>query len=88
MSHVVVCPRIAVAKLPPGLIPTKYFEAMEHNQQLSSCCRHPENHEVEARKSSEAETAPDIYIFHCGCGRLHTRFCLGGGDQRPFWEIG
>ena len=86
MTHVLACPRIAVAKLPPGLIPAKYIEALEQNQQIASCCRHPESHDVEAFKSNENEKVPDIYIFHCTCGRKHRRFCVGGGDARPFWE--
>lgn len=85
MSHP-ACPRITVAKL-GNLIPTKYIEALEHNQQIASCCRHPENHEIEAFKSHPDEKAPDIYIFHCTCGKQHRRFCIGGGDIRPFWEV-
>jgi hypothetical protein len=81
-----VCPRQPVNKL-KHLFPPKYLEAMEHNQQIASCCRHPENHEVEAFKSKPEEKAPDIYVFHCTCGRKHTRFCLGGGDVRPVWEV-
>lgn len=86
MSHVQACPRIKVAKL-GNLLPTKYLEALEHNQQISSCCRHPENHDIEAFKSTPDQTAPDIYIFHCHCGKQHRRFCIGGGDVRPFWEV-
>lgn len=83
-----VCKRHPVAKL-QGLIPAKFFEALEHNQLLSSCCRHPENHDIEAFRSRAEEEAPDVYVFHCnGCGRQHRRFCLGGGDERPFWEVG
>lgn len=81
------CKRYPVAKL-RGLIPQKYFEALEHNQMLRSCCRHPENHDIEAFKSRAEEAAPDVYVFYCPCGKKHRRFCLGGGDQRPFWEIG
>ena len=96
MPHHVACPRYPVAKL-GSLIPTKYIEALEHNQQISSCCRHPENHEIEALYSSDADRdkgIPDIYIFHCTCGRKHRRFCMGGNhigtgavDARPFWEV-
>lgn len=86
MSHVQACPRIKVAKL-GNLLPAKYLEALEHNQQIASCCRHPENHEIEAFKSKPEEAAPDIYILHCVCGKQHRRFCLGGGDVRPFWEV-
>jgi hypothetical protein len=81
------CKRYPVAKL-KRLIPDRFLEALEHNQMLQSCCRHPENHEVEAFKSRTEETAPDVYVFHCvSCGRQHRRFCIGGGDIRPFWEI-
>lgn len=85
--QVLACKRYPVAKL-KGLIPQKYIEALEQNQMLRSCCRHPENHEIEAWKSRAEEAAPDVYIFHCSCGRKHRRFCVGGGDERPFWEIG
>lgn len=84
--QVVECPRIPVAKL-GDLIPTKFIEALEQNQKIESCCRHPENHDIEALKSSEAETVPDIYIFHCTCGRQHRRFMCGGNDIRPWWEV-
>lgn len=67
------------------VIPQRYFEALEHNQQIASCCRHPENHEIEALKSNPDEPAPDIYIFHCQCGRKHRRFCVGQTDTRPVW---
>ena len=80
------CPRYPVAKL-GQLIPLKFIEALEQNQMISSCCRHPENHDVEAFKSKPEEPAPDIYIFHCTCGRKHRRFCIGGGDIRPVWEV-
>jgi hypothetical protein len=86
-NHVLACPRIAVAKL--GWLPAKYREALEHNQQIAHCCRHPENHEIEAWFSNakdEAAGTPDIYILHCSCGRKHTRFCVGGGEERPVWR--
>lgn len=96
--HVIACKRYPVAKL-QHLIPLKYIEDLEHNQQLSSCCRHPENHDIEAFYSNEDErwrgkdpetsqpNPPDIYIFHCTCGKKHRRFCVGNGDERPFWEV-
>lgn len=84
-TRVLACKRIAVRKL-GRLIPPKFLEALEHNQQIASCCRHPEEHDIEAFKSKPEETAPDIYILHCRCGRAHRRFCVGGGDKRPFWE--
>lgn len=86
-TTVPACPKVKVSEFPKNFIPTKYFEAMEHNQQIRSCCRHPENHEVEALKSHPGEVAPDIYVFHCTCGRKHRRFCIGKFDvNRPYWE--
>jgi hypothetical protein len=68
-------------------IPQKYLDVLEQNQKIASCCRHPEEHEIEAFKSRAEETTPDIYIFHCmRCGRQHRRFCVGGSDARPFWD--
>jgi hypothetical protein len=80
-------------------LPIRWIEALEQNQQIASCCRHPENHEIAAYYSSaedEAKGIPDIYIFFCTCGRAHRRFCIGGSKDpvtkevthpRPFWEI-
>ena len=79
---VLACKRHPVAKL-KGLIPPKYIEALEQNQMLRSCCRHPENHDIEAFKSRAEEAAPDIYIFHCRCGRQHRRFCIFGLREPP-----
>lgn len=86
-THVLVSKRVKVADLPPNTLPVKYIEALEQNQQIPSCCRHPENHEIESFKSHPEEQAPDIYIFHCTCGRKHRRFCVGAEDVRPYWEV-
>jgi hypothetical protein len=89
MAHVLACPRRPLRKV-AHLIPLKYIENLEHNQKIASCCRHPENHDIEAWYSCEAERdkgTPDIYINYCTCGRRHVRFCVGGGDTRPFWTI-
>lgn len=89
MAHIPACPRIPVAKL-GSLVPVKYIEALEQNQKLTHCCRHPENHELEAFYSCDAEAmngTPDVYIFHCICGRRHIRFCCGKDDIRPTWEV-
>jgi hypothetical protein len=87
VTMVLACKRHPVRKL-RGLIPDRFLEALEHNQLIALCCRHPEDHEIEAWRSRPEETAPDIYIFHCRCGKQHRRFCLGGGDERPMWEVG
>jgi len=88
-TQVPACPRVKVSDFPEGFIPPKYYEKnLEQNQLLASCCRHPENHEVEARKSHPEEEAPDIYIFYCACGRKHVRWLLGCVDDvpRPVWN--
>lgn len=92
MSHILACSRMPVADCPAKL-PPRFIEALEQNQQIASCCRHPENHDIEAFHSSEAQKAspvekgaPDIYIFHCTCGRKHRRFMVGSGP-RPSWEV-
>lgn len=99
MAHVLACPRHPVSGV-MNLLPARYIEALEQNQQIPSCCRHPENHDIEAIYSNEDErwrgrnpdtdlpNPPDIYVFHCNeCGRQHRRFCVGGGDERPYWEV-
>ncbi len=82
------CPKVKVKDFPPGHIPPRYFEAMEHNQLIRSCCRHPENHEIAAFKSHPDEKAPDIYIFYCNCGRMHRRYIAARTDKepRPLWS--
>lgn len=86
-TQVPACPRVKVADLPEGFLKQNHIDALERNQKIASCCRHPENHEVEARKSHPEETAPDIYIFHCTCGRKHRFFCVSETDhKRPVWD--
>jgi len=84
-THVVACPRVKVADVPAGILKQRHIDVLEQNQKIASCCRHPENHEVEALKSHPDEKAPDIYIFHCTCGRKHRFFCIGLDDDRPVW---
>jgi hypothetical protein len=79
-------PRRKVADFPDGFLKARHVEALEHNQKISSCCRHPENHDVEALKSHPDEPAPDVYVFHCTCGRKHRFFCIGVDDHRPEWR--
>lgn len=88
-TQVPACPRRRMADFPEGFIPQKYYEKnLEHNQLIASCCRHPENHDIEARKSHPDEDAPDIYIFHCTCGKKHIRWLVGSVDDvpRPIWK--
>ncbi len=82
------CPRVKVADLPEGFLKQKHIDHLEQNQLIKSCCRHPENHEVEAHKSHPAEDGPDIYIFTCTCGKQHRFFCVGKTDDqpRPHWK--
>jgi hypothetical protein len=97
-AHTLACKRVPVAKW-LGLIPPKWIEDLEQNQQIASCCRHPENHKIEAWYSSDADRdkgIPDIYILICEeqhelepgvFGEAwHRRFMLGSG-KRPFWEV-
>lgn len=84
-TQVQACPRVKVADLPEGHLKPNHIAALEQNQKIASCCRHPENHEVEALKSHPDEQLADIYIFHCTCGRKHRFFCVGAFDTRPFW---
>jgi len=89
-TQVIACPRVKMADLPERHIPPKYYEKnLEQNQLLAHCCRHPENHEVEARKSHPDEDVPDIYIFYCTCGRKHVRWLIGATDDvpRPLWSV-
>lgn len=86
-TQVPACPRVRVADLPEGHLKQGWIDHLEQNQKIASCCRHPENHEVEARKSHPDEPAPDIYIFHCQCGRQHRFFCVGMTDTRPEWRV-
>ena len=86
-TQVPACPRVKVADLPEGHLKQNHIERLEQNQQIASCCRHPENHEVEARKSHPDEQAPDIYVFYCKCGKKHRFFCVGATDEkRPVWD--
>jgi hypothetical protein len=92
MVHVQACPRVKVADCPARL-PAKFIESLERNQLLQTCCRHPENHDIEALYSTEderfrdgRENPPDIYILHCTCGRKHRRFMVGSGP-RPVWNV-
>ncbi len=97
MRVAAACPRVKVKNPAPDVwtaggvrIPTKYAEALEQNQQIASCCRHPENHDISAWYSSDADRAtgvPDIYVFHCTCGRMHRRFCVGGTPKTKDGEI-
>jgi hypothetical protein len=88
--------RVPIEEAAPGVlmagpirIPAKMHEGLEQNQQALSCCRHPEGHDFSAWYTSaddEAKGVPDVYIFHCTCGRVHRQFMVGGG-LRPFWEM-
>lgn len=86
-TTVPACPRVKVADLPEGHLKQSHIDHLEQNQMISSCCRHPENHEVEALKSHPEEPAPDIYVFHCHCGHKHRFLCVGAtDDRRPSWD--
>lgn len=85
-TRVGACPRVRVMDLPDNHLKKNHIEQLEQNQKIASCCRHPENHDVEAFKSHPDEPLPDIYIFYCTCGRKHRFFCVGKTDVRPVWK--
>lgn len=87
-SRVESCPRRKVADFPKGWLPSRLYEKnLEQNQLLASCCRHPENHEIEGYKSHPDEPVTDIYEFICTCGRRHRVFCIGFEyTDRPEWK--
>lgn len=85
-TRILACPKVKVADLSEGHLKQSHIDALEQNQKIASCCRHPENHEVEAHKSHPDELAPDIYIFTCACGKKHRFFCVGRTDSRPEWD--
>jgi hypothetical protein len=88
VTRVQACPRRPVASFAPGFIPWQMFEPMEHNQKIRSCCRHPENHDVEAYKSNPGLKGPDQFVFICKCGKKHVNWILANTvDFRiPEWK--
>ncbi len=92
-TWVPACPPVRMADLPKGFIPERFYgKSLEFNQQVASCCRHPENHVIWAERSHPDEPAPDRYFFRCNCGAVHKVFCAGVGtqhtddDPRPQWK--
>lgn len=93
-TWVPACPPVRMADLPQGFIPPRFYEKnLEHNQQVASCCRKPENHVIWAEQSHPDEPAPDRYFLRCDCGAVHKVFCAGVGvspftpdDPRPQWK--
>lgn len=91
------CPRVPLRQRKDGsfhangaYIPGEWISNLEQNQQSPSCCRHPENHDISAWYSCGDERekgTPDIYIFHCTCGRCHRRLCVGGTYSMPRPEV-
>lgn len=98
-SQALACRRYPVAKL-LDRIPVHMLERLEQDQQIASCCRHPENHDIEAwysdARDAEKGMAPDIYIFMCkevhedsirpNGERWHSSRMVGSGE-RPTWEV-
>lgn len=87
-------PRVKVKEVAPGVlmagpvrIPPKFYEPRrDTNQPVPECCRHHENHDFSAWYSMAADEAigvPDVYIFHCNCGRVHRRFMVGQSPDTP-----
>jgi hypothetical protein len=86
-TAVLSCPRRKMSDFPKGFIaPRLYEKALDHNQQVASCCRQSENHEIEGWKSHPDEKRTDRYTLICQCGRKHHVLCVGLGDERPEWK--
>jgi len=82
----IVMHRVPVKKV-LHVLPESFYIGLEQNQQIKSCCRHPENHSIEGWKSHPREPAPDVYIFYCDCcNNKHRVFCCGETDLRPIWN--
>lgn len=91
-NHILACPRVPVRRLmdydadgnlrggddnPKNILPVRFCEDLEHNQQILSCCRHPENMDVEAWYSSQVDyekSIPDIFVMICTA------------DHAPLWD--
>lgn len=83
--HILACPRVPVAKV-RHLLPDRYLTYIAEKAKRE-CCKHPENHDIEAwfsKPSEQAKGVPDIYKFYCltceanGEAACHARFCVGG----------
>lgn len=100
-NHILACPPIPVRRMmaydengvldyssSKNYLPFRYVEMLEQNQELATCCRHPENHTIEAWYTNEEDAeneTPDLYILTCTCGRRHYRLCCAGG-YRAHWD--
>lgn len=87
-QQILACRRVK-ARTVWDRLPRHYIEALEQNQMILSCCRHPEDHDVALWFTSRADAdkgVPDIIKFYCTCGRVHRRVCVGSGDARPIWD--
>ena len=80
-------PRVKISDLPPNHIPLRWVERLEHDQLLRSCCRHPENMEIEGFKSHPEELMPDVFKMYCRCGRTHHFFFVGEEGETPRWSV-
>lgn len=89
-THILACKRVHLPTV-QFMLPEKYLGRLQE-EAPNPCCHEAENLDIEAWFSSQArkdEGAPNIYKFYCKvCEACHVRFCLGGGDIRPVWEIG
>jgi len=71
-DKVAVGPRQAM-----DMLPRKYSECLEHNQQLKLCCRHIENITAQMYKTHPELAAPDLLVATCAvCGCNHYRLAV------------
>lgn len=102
-GHIVACarqPYRSVQGLVESAGKGKWLQTLATKAPLA-CCSNPDNLDIEAFYSGSSDAAkgiPDVYKFYCKVceaqvlagektGFAHAFFCVGGGDQRPFWEV-
>ena len=65
-----------------GLVPAKFWESLEYNQGLNTCCRNMENMTGRVYRTPTA-VYPDLFIATCTCGRNHYRLRLDPVNGKP-----
>lgn len=102
-EHILACarqPYVSLHDLVVACGKGKWLETLKAKAPLD-CCKDPANLDLEAWFTKAAEQqkgVPDLYKFHCrvceakvlagektGC--THVQFCVGHGDERPYWEV-
>jgi hypothetical protein len=86
-QHILACPRVPVGKIMHLLKNKMQWLDQIREKAVRECCKHPENHDIEAWYSMQSEKdkgVPDVYKFYCktceenGDPACHVKFCVGG----------